>query len=428
MSKNQGERGADRIRQVMSLSSERVFVDWLGLFSNLPSEYWSDWHPLVFVPLEVETEWKRWSHAIGEAMEDLGGGPNMQSHGDRVLLTPQNQKDFSNLFLMPGTWTSDDGKMRGLIAFTAGEPHQDEFWISTLQTATLALTHDLIEMPWKAAIGPYPHQNMGQSTTRLSLSDAVIIGGMLIKPLNKCVVDRSFSRQNPSLMSLVRAESWPLTVAGTSFGYERQALKESVTKDLVLLSGVFSLATGIPWTVRELPFVSGDNEIYMAEDFYGPKNPNENEGPSEFVLPEWVDAAYWLAKENEDYRNALLMFSESLRLEGTHPSITMIAYMACLQSLGRIVEPNKDKKQLTAILNTVRNEEDVKKLLRYYGHRSETAYRGVLWGTEAVALSQSIDFNPFAKNELPFWSGLWQVKEALIDAFSWVLTHRSETE
>ncbi len=75
----------------------------------------------------------------------------MQSHGDKVLLTPQNQEEFSTLFLMPGRWTSDEGTMRGLIAFTAGEPHQDEFWISNLQRATLALTHDLIEMPWKAA-------------------------------------------------------------------------------------------------------------------------------------------------------------------------------------------------------------------------------------------------------------------------------------
>lgn len=415
------------VRQAVLLGGNSVTVDWLSLFSTLPSDYWREWHPLLFLPLDLENEWLRWDHYLRESFKEAGTLLNMQAYGEHVLLIPHEEREFARLLQLPGQWSDGRVASQGLILFSDGNEPQDQFWAKCILSSTAQLESDLVKLPWKAAIGPYPHQNAGGSSTHLSLCHAVEIGGMLIEPLGECIVDRSFSRQYPSLSSLLYLESWPLTVSGTALGYGEDAVKDHVTRDLVLLSSVFSLISGIPWIVRELPFVYGDNEIHWSEEFFGSGGPHTQEGSIDFQVPSWTEDAFQLAKSNDDYGKALLMFSEALQLEGTHPSITLISYMACLQSLGRIIERNKNR-QLETMLRKVVGDDEVKEILRYYGHRSETAHHAVLWAGEEVAHSNRAHPNPFIRDAVPFLMILWKVKDALVSAFEWILDYSTSTK
>jgi hypothetical protein len=416
--------GAERV--ILWIGSTSVHVDWLLFNAIHAADFWAEWKPMLFVQLDTETEWVRWHHHLSEALLARNMGLELSSHGSTVAVSSQGMPSAARLLLLPGTHRTPNRRLDGLTLF-AEELMQATAWIEIIAEATRKLADELIQLPWTALIGPFPRWSTGHGNSRTTLAQSVEIGGMILEPFERCVIDRPYSHQYPSLSASPAVESWPVTVSGSATGFDRGHQRESATREIVLLCGVLSLATGLPWVVRELPFTFGDNRIYMADDWYGPTASDSVHGPEPIELPEWVDAAYCLAQENVDFRNALLMLSEGYQIDEPHPSLALVAYMSSLQSLGRIVEPRKNK-QREQILSKVRDEKETTALLRYFQHRSETAHHGVLWGNEPSAHYQGPEINPFLPLDRPFWTILLHVREALVDAFLWIINNPPRLE
>lgn len=309
----------------------------------------------------------------------------------------------------------------GLVAIVVGDTleavnEEFEMWRVAFQAAEQQLSHKAPKWEWNAIIGPSPHTLYSWD---LALAESCRIGPMR---LHKSTVYMSEGRPGSTLWDHEinsASGSWPVVVEGTVQAFEYHAVTDMAMGDLTHLCSLLSLALGEPWVPRSLPMLTNMRQYSVPTK--APGSPDwipvvEQPRRKDFKISSWLGDAWNLTKRNDQnhLRHAVATYREGLILSRSHPSFSLIAFVASIESIGKrhvklercgvcgqIRDSGKRfRDPLDRYLDREKFPATYQRIQSYYSKRSKTAHEARLHGSETSS-GWGFQLNPFEVEEAP---------------------------
>ena len=244
------------------------------------------------------------------------------------------------------------------------------------------------EKEWYAVIGTEPLGPFDHSDQLLT--QAASVANLTLKPLGPMeeewgIADLGENRNRSFTPILVQG------ICRNWHDWGSDAEEEAI--EVRRLCGLLSVAWNGCWSVKLLPKNYGLDELDLkpAGEIETP-DPKLVFGPVTVSVEPWMSAAFQSVAQDRWLSNALAAFHEGMLLYKDHPSIALLAFVTCCETIGQRISPNtKPSQQFQAALRTVLTEDETVELKQAYDHRNNTAHEGRMHGFElSYGLSRSM--------------------------------------
>jgi len=188
---------------------------------------------------------------------------------------------------------------------------------------------------------------------------------------------------------------WPIIVEGRSTETTWPKVDREAARALHRLASLVSLEWAEPLQVRVGP-QSGSLPSQFPDDWMAPNDsrfgPNPQVGlRDERPLPEWLQHA-WDMLDTDDAKGdaaaGLSLWHEGVLLQPEHPSFALVAFVASVEQMGKLLEPRKRgyaARFWNALHGAVTESEFAAlKTSDVYGLRSEIAHGSRVHGLETI--------------------------------------------
>jgi len=188
---------------------------------------------------------------------------------------------------------------------------------------------------------------------------------------------------------------WPIIVEGRSMETNWPKVDREAARALHRLASLVSLEWVEPLQVRIGP-QSGAFPPQFPDDWMAPNDsrfgPNPQVGlRDEQPLPEWLQGAWSILETNDpkgDAAAALSLWHEGVLLQPEHPSFALVAFVASVEQMGKLLEPRK-RGYAPRFWNALRgavsqSEFAALKMIDVYKLRSEIAHGSRVHGLETI--------------------------------------------
>ncbi|MBM7088064.1 hypothetical protein JTP67_05755 [Streptomyces sp. S12] len=192
----------------------------------------------------------------------------------------------------------------------------------------------------------------------------------------------------------------PITVRGSSLGYDWGGAQPLAAEQLGKLAAFLSLVWGVlidvmepptplEWGERRLP----DHPPWIRLDPDMKTAPAMDELPA-FEVADWLADAWVRLNKRTKLQTAVSMYMEGLRIEGRHPSLALVSYVSTVEAISLMLfheqrcgvcrnHVNIGDKFFETLRLAV-GQEGAESLRRVYGSRSKTVHTGRLHGAEVA--------------------------------------------
>lgn len=189
---------------------------------------------------------------------------------------------------------------------------------------------------------------------------------------------------------------WPIIVEGRSTQIDWPEVDREAARALHRLASLVSLGWAEPLQVRIGPQVSTSLPPKFPDDWMAPNDSGFGFNPQvglrdEQPLPGWLEGAWSILKTNDpkgDIAAALSLWHEGVLLQPEHPSFALVAFVASVEQMGKLLEPMKRghaARFWNALLRAVSQSEFAAlKTIDVYGLRSEIAHGSRVHGLETI--------------------------------------------
>ena len=276
-------------------------------------------------------------------------------------------------------------------------PEQVQPWADALVEASKRLSRSKPDYEWRAVIGP-----VGQHSAQV-LTESLEIAGLSVAASTSPYIEAVEQEQVPSISGFTINVSFPVTVKGTSQGYNWSVASEDASRNLNRLCALLSVAFQAHWKIRDAPYPYEGQDRPLPLSRFGPEHlhqsAEENWHRSEVVPPAWLPEGWHRAADDEVLATALQAHHQGLKLEEVAPSYALLAYVGAVEGLGSKLEPLERcqccsdcpvqigaGKRFRNSLKLVLPAKEVRYLFdNTYADRSKTAHEGRLHGGEGTA-------------------------------------------
>lgn len=349
-------------------------------------------------PIVWSRQGDEWIHRLRDEIEALSRGISASS-----VRYDESTRPFITVELIASDGEPDGVVLLGVtetevLAFAAGNGPADDTVLAAVADAVrqvdLKMGDEGNEHRWSAVLGP-PPDAVGGRSVRLA-STAIEVETMHIESSNVVMVEPG-SPVLPTLSGWSVHSSVPIRVAGTSAGYSWDAASGRAARDLRTVCGLLSVAWDAVIAVREAA-QSLDTGVSRAvpdhPPWYAMEDGERPTGvPGEPVeIPEWFGDAWRRLHQDAKLQAALDIFLEGFYCEAKHPSLAVVAFTACIETLaaslysstrcGECGSQRGIAKSFRAALRLVVDEDEARELGAVYGSRSKTVHAGTLHGEE----------------------------------------------
>lgn len=295
-----------------------------------------------------------------------------------------------------------------LHAYILVEANCDAELVRKWSTALAAALSGLREGPskhlWWAVLGP---DLTLRGPNRVVLGSASA-GGLSIAEGNVVYAERLYQRSNITFHISSDLLWLPLTVEGTSLGYDWPEAAQDAYRQLFESCALISLEAEQRWVVRERPQPRSPTAPELGKLADRPPGSRLRAATTEEIQrardnPLTIDSA-WLSHaigslKTKRLFDAASVFYEGVGLQEEHTSFAAVAFVTCIEQLGDYLFQEEDppacsecgKKQFSSrsrlfekALGLAASQERAKWLIKLYGRRSATAHQGRLFGHESI--------------------------------------------
>lgn len=312
------------------------------------------------------------------------------------------------------------------IATGSNEDRPDDRTLNALSDAVAAVGANLggsgRQFEWEAFIGPSP----GRSAHQGHYLEAPAQVGPLRLESTGVVHEEASAAILPSFSSWTIHRSVPISVTGTSNGYQWEIASMDAARDLRTLCGLLSLSSESEFSVRDSPWPVEEGRRHVPDRppwYSSPPTAQSDVLPGEaFAAPVWISDC-WLAARAGDWRSrALDVYLEGVYAESEHPSLAAVSYIAAVEAVatrlfnhqrcGECRAPRYIAASFRAAIRVVLDEQDASELDAVYTSRSKTVHQGSLHGSETTPGALSIGFWSADTNRDFRWRTLMRLRVA----------------
>ncbi|MER6184688.1 hypothetical protein [Streptomyces sp. NPDC001652] len=289
----------------------------------------------------------------------------------------------------------------------APNPEDSSRWVELANRAKTAMSRPRQHFKWMAAIGQVPGM-IPSSVIRLNAASKV--SSLRISPSGKRLAE---VRPCPGSISAWRPSAFnPIIVRGKSEGHDWWAAQKTAAIELNKLAGILSIAWGTCIGIRELPvpLELGQLEIpdtipWISDAAVTNHRAQAGEHDRAVSMPDWAQAGWQILGKRNKVHAALSIYMEGERLEGEHPSLSLVAFVSSIETIAleifRIDESEKIAETFREVLKLAVGSQRAEKISFAYTRRSRTVHAGRLHGNEFMRGQFSIEFTAPPNEE--FW-------------------------
>lgn len=296
-----------------------------------------------------------------------------------------------------------------------------DVWMTAARKAESDTNAGRREFRWSAIVGPNIEITTSYSTPKLA--EECMLGAIKLTPspdrLFEVVPTGSHMTNQRNFMI-----SWPGRASGTVVAHDYWQAAAAAGRELRLLCALLSITFDACWDVRYGPSIEPQEEIefpqtleQLVDSGFTAENFQES---LELPVPQWLSDAYSTLQEDHELRDSVVAFHEALRLSKKHPSMSMLAFVATIESVGKRNVPLRKcetSDQCTAMvgygdrvvksLERVLHKAEIKNLYNIYDLRSRVAHDGSLVGYDRLLgvdrLASLFAADPSHDLELNLW-------------------------
>jgi hypothetical protein len=261
-------------------------------------------------------------------------------------------------------------------------------WKTAIEAAIRHLSDENPEFQWAAALG----QLNDPTSQKYALRKTFRFESMVVRSgrVQRVAIEQG---SMPHFFASSFTLSWPVIVEGTAKGHNWLVASRQAAKDTHLVAALVSLAWNSTWKLIHSPQIIDHGELRIPQVSVNAPYPKRIPHPKTYkAIPKWASEAVEVVGKNSTISNALDSYYQGLLMQGDHPSYALVAFVAAIESIGKIIigdkcsccgKPNTSNQKFRAGLKAVvKDEAEVKRLANTYSSRSETAHEGKLHGNE----------------------------------------------
>lgn len=258
----------------------------------------------------------------------------------------------------------------------------------SINNAIKSLQDESPVFPWSGAIS-----KMNFSGEHYIPDKVYSINGVTIRPGNKEYYGEMNLDTSPSFSNYNISNSYPIIIEGCSRGYNWSAANVDALSQAYSMVSILSLVWGSSLTLIDAPRMMEPGVLTVP-----PKLPGlrarmwNNSSPIARPIPNWMGKAIQTLKGDVALSSALDVYYQGLKLEVNHPSFSLVAFTAVIESIGGIILRSQEgdevkkfgaKQKFRAGLKAVSSDDiEYSKLLNSYTSRSATVHEGALHGSD----------------------------------------------
>jgi hypothetical protein len=365
--------------------------------------------PIGTFPVDFKRQGDQWMHHLAV---ELTGSKHIGATGtDGVspveIGPPMSGPVTSKLQVSP----HEDG----IVCVVVGEGElvsdaQVEPWRQAAQEATTALDRRNHDFVWEAIVGTHPSAPRPDLLGALGAPRA--LGPVNLMPGGVCMREYVTNRDyavNGSSFGV--CDSFPVIASGRVSTYDWDVVMPVAHYCLHRVCALLTLCPGRLWIPRSRPQqLVADQDSMKVPVVVGPVQqiPSRLLEPEwhgaiplktpMFELPEWIEPAWQALDADQELDTAINAYYEARRLEGEHPSIAFLTYVAAIEGFGIRFVPDAPcdcrpgcthqkavaHKRFRRALKTVMTNREVQQFEAHYDLRSSIGHTGSLFASEHI--------------------------------------------
>ncbi len=357
------------------------------------------------LPIDYQLQGDRWIILLQEALTEeipgvngngIGGNkPSAQFpyfHWDfRLNVNPNmNSNVTPGLVIVPVGNKSAKGVYLFLTSKTTLTQDDIVLWTKCIEKARLRLNEDNPTFTWTAVLV----QGHSMTGLRYVFRKQTHLSSISIKSANKLFTMYEKGSM-PSFNSSTVSISWPLVLGGKSKGYNWIVASQEAGQQIHKLAALLSLFQGVTWKLVQSPQQVELGKLVIPDS----NEPSRSKVVSESMKKNYKEFPKWVIKvfdkiDNESIlKHALNAYYQGLAMEEDHPSFSLIAFVAVIESVGKTIigdecsccgrKNGAKQKFKTGLSSVITDVTEVNRLTDIYSTRSDTAHEGILHGNEA---------------------------------------------
>jgi hypothetical protein len=391
------------------------------------------------LPVSWDEQGDEWEFHLANALSGsgfLGGQSSAMGSGDVILAPPPMTGMQCSLRVR-----RDPGGIACIVFGHEGPGYEGDVarWREAAEAAVAKLGHRNQDFSWRAIVGPSPAGPAWQSPG--PLADAVAIGPVELAPGGVQMRELAGFAHGRIDSPWPERRTWPVVASGIVRGYSEDYVEHRAQSQVHRVCALLSLISGIWWTLRSslsvwltgaperrpvaVPQSVGPWESTRYAGQPLPADFNVYDGDKGLSIPPWAGQAWKLMDaEDESDKRAVHGCYEAMALEGDHPSVAFLMYVATIEGIGaRLIDLRRCKscgshigatERFRTALATVLPPDEARKLgnIAYRDYRSKTGHEARLFGGEDTFGYSGFSKFTFDEADVFFYGYLMPIRNA----------------
>lgn len=309
----------------------------------------------------------------------------------RYVINTKDAINLPNIIIIPLDHKTNESKMMYILLSSSIQLGNEIIndWKELMTKAISTITNEHSFFPWSAII---QQNHVGIETIAHALRHDVTIGNIKIKNGNQRgytyhKFGNSWGTKIYGNEHKLSFPIWPIIIEGQTKACNSTSVTEPAMQIVHKVMALITLAWESDWILGQAPLYAPNGALKIPKLDAGLVSYSSKKYKT---FPKWAIDKFEIIDSHKPIKNALTAFHEASKLSyNNHPSYALIAYVAIIESLGKILlnknclQEHSNAACFRAAVTNVRSQQDeIKELIGIYKLRHATAHEGELHADE----------------------------------------------